>query len=179
MANIVYGCRTSVAAIYIAHVTSRSVIGHSNRRNLTVQAIYIYISHADVTTIISIFIRITQIRISYATRVDIYTETTSETRTCITWTYARGKRTSSVQFIWDRVAIIPYWLSQLAWRNAWRSLSTSMMSKSWHIWTTTAWWFWQSRTGTEAFANDSLKRKTKVFWEQCINHWIYSAVAVS
>lgn len=50
MANIVYGCRTNVAAIYITHITSCPVISHPIGGDLTVQAIYMHVYHAVVTT---------------------------------------------------------------------------------------------------------------------------------
>ena len=109
MANIVNRCRTDITAIYITRTTSRSIIYisvHSSQIAFAIRPIYINISHA--VGIASIVIRNTQIRIIYATRVDIiYTESTPRTRTaCVAGTNAGRERTSSVQIIGDWVTVV-------------------------------------------------------------------------
>lgn len=113
MANIVDGRCSHITGIYIARTVSRSIIyitGHSSKIAFVIRPIYIYITHsisiAATHVDLIVVIRITQIRIIYATRVDIYTVSTPRTRAGKARTYTGSKGTSSVQIIRDWITIV-------------------------------------------------------------------------
>lgn len=177
MANIVNRWCSYTTTIYIACIVARSIIYISFHPQIgfAIRSIYI-----DMTHVVATVIWITQVRIIYATWVDIYTETTPRTRTSVAGANAGSERASSLQFIGNWVAVVADRLRKLTGWNAGRALTSAVMSKGWHVGSAPARWFpGKSWTRTEALTNDPLESESEVFREQSVNHRVDGWVAIS
>lgn len=133
MANVVNGCGTNITVVCIVRSTSRSIIYNCDYSQIAfaLHIMYIYASHAAV---VCTMIRTTQIRIVHATRVDIYTAATApRTRTSVARTDAGRKRSSPMQLVRDRIAVVVDGLCKLARRDARRSLAAAVVTECGHV----------------------------------------------
>lgn len=93
-----------------------------------------FVVHAGVAAAADdVVVQTTQIRIMYATRVDIYTVATPRTGAGVARTDAGSVRSSSLHIIGDRIAVVADRLCKLARRNAGRALTAAVVSERRHV----------------------------------------------